>query len=57
MAELTGIKLEADNRNVVSVTSLPCFKGYSPQFGSRMPKGKYDNEMPEGWSLKIESGQ
>ena len=51
MAKLTGIPILADNKNVVSITSVPAFKGYPPQFGSRLQKIKYETDMPSGWAL------
>jgi hypothetical protein len=46
MAIMCGIDVKSDNRNVVSITAVPAFKGESPQFGSRFPKVKYDTDMP-----------
>lgn len=46
MAIMCGIDVKSDNRNVVSITAVPAFKGESPQFGSRFPKVKYDADMP-----------
>lgn len=51
MARLLGNKIVSDNKNVVSITSVPAFKGQSPQFGSRLQKVKYDTDMPKGWAL------
>ncbi len=51
LAKLSGIQVAEDNKNVVSITSVPYFKGYPPQFGSRLQKVKYDTEMPDGWNL------
>lgn len=51
LAYLTGIKLNSDNKNVVSITSVPYFIGHSPQFGTRLQKVKYEMDMPEGWEL------
>ena len=51
MAKLTGIKIAADNKNAISITAVPYFKGYSAQFGTRLQKMKYDMEMPMGWEL------
>lgn len=51
LAELTGVKVAKDDRNIVSITSIPAFKGYSPQFGSRLPKVTYDTDMPTDWGL------
>lgn len=51
MAKLTGIKIPVDNKNAVSITSVPYFKGQSAQFGTRLQKMKYDMEMPVGWEL------
>jgi hypothetical protein len=51
LAELTGIKIPPDNKNAISVTSVPYFKGQPAQFGTRLQKMKYDMEMPEGWEL------
>jgi hypothetical protein len=51
MARLTGIKISTDNKNIVSITSVPTFKGHSPQFGSRLQKVKYDPNMPQDWGL------
>jgi hypothetical protein len=48
---LTGTKISSDNKTAVSITSVPYFKGYPPQFGSRLQKVQYDTEMPEGWIL------
>lgn len=39
---MSGIKISTDKKNSVSITSVPYFKGYSPQFGSRLQKVKYD---------------
>lgn len=46
MATITGVTMKNDNRNVVSITAVPAFKGQSPQFGSRFQKVKYDTDMP-----------
>lgn len=46
MAVICGVGVKADNRNVVSITAIPAFKGESPQFGSRFSKVKYDTDMP-----------
>lgn len=54
LALLTGIKIPVDNKNFISITSLPYFKGQSAQFGRRIEKMKYDTEMPSGWSLPQE---
>jgi hypothetical protein len=54
LAELTGIKIPADNKNSISITSVPYFKGQSAHFGMRIEKMKFDTEMPEGWSLPQE---
>ncbi len=54
MAKLTGIKIAADNKNAISITAVPYFKGYSAQFGTRLQKMKYDMEMPMGWELPKE---
>jgi len=51
LAKLSGIQISEDNKNVVSITSVPHFKGHSPQFGSRLQKVKYDTEMPDDWIL------
>ncbi len=51
MATLVGVKIPVDNKNIVSITSVPTFKGQSPQFGSRLQKIKYDSNMPEDWKL------
>lgn len=48
---MTGIKIPADNKNAISITSVPYFKGQSAQFGTRLQKMKYDMEMPLGWEL------
>ncbi len=37
--------------HLVSITSVPTFKGHSPKFGSRFQKVKYDTEMPKNWGL------
>jgi len=42
MSKLIGVSLKGDNKNAVSITSVPAFKGQSPQFGSRLQKVKYD---------------
>ena len=42
LALLTGIKVPADNRSAISITSLPYFKGQSTEFGTRLQKMKYD---------------
>ena len=36
LAELTGIKIPQDNKNNISITNVPYFKGQSAQFGMRM---------------------
>lgn len=41
LAELTGIKIPADNKSAISITSVPYFKGHSAQFGTRLQKMKY----------------
>ena len=46
MAKLMGVSVKQDNKNVVSITAVPAFKGESPQFGSRFQKIKYDADMP-----------
>lgn len=46
MAKIIGIPVKQDNKNVVSITAVPAFKGQSPQFGSRFQKIKYDADMP-----------
>lgn len=51
LARLSGIKIPTDNRNAISITAVPYFKGQSAQFGTRLQKMKYDVEMPEGWQL------
>lgn len=51
MSNLVGVSTKSDNRNIVSITAIPSFKGYSPQFGSRFQKIKYDTEMPKNWEL------
>lgn len=48
---MTGVKVPADNRSAVSITSLPYFKGQSTEFGTRLQKMNYDIEMPLGWEL------
>lgn len=42
MANILGVEVSSDNKNAVSITSVPAFKGQSPQFGSRLQKVKYD---------------
>ena len=42
MAKVVGFSTKADNKNLMSITAVPSFKGYSPQFGSRFQKIKYD---------------
>lgn len=42
MSKLTCPKAKNDDANMVSITSIPTFKGYSPKFGSRFQKVKYD---------------
>jgi hypothetical protein len=42
MAKMTGVTLKKDNKNIVSITAIPAFKGQSPKFGSRFQKVKYD---------------
>ena len=51
LAKLTGVKIPTDNKNVISITSVPYFKGHSAEFGTRLQKTKYEAEMPEGWEL------
>lgn len=51
MAKTVGVSIKNDNRNVVSITAVPTFKGHPPQFGSRFQKVKYDTEMPKDWGL------
>ena len=51
LAELTGIKIPQDNKNSISITNVPYFKGQSAQFGMRIEKMKYDTEMQAGWQL------
>ena len=51
LAKAVGVTIKSDNKNVVSITSIPTFKGHPPQFGSRFEKVKYDKEMPEDWGL------
>lgn len=51
MAKRIGVSVKTDNRNVVSITAVPAFKGQSPQFGSRFQKVKYDTDMPKDWGL------
>lgn len=51
MAKMIGINVKNDNRNVVSITAVPAFKGESPQFGSRFQKIKYETDMPQNWGL------
>jgi len=51
LAELTGIRIPADNKNSISITSVPYFKGQSAQFGRRIEKMKFDKEMPLGWEM------
>lgn len=51
LAKQTGIRIREDNKNVVSITAIPTFKGHSPKFGSRFQKVKYDTEMPKNWGL------
>jgi len=46
MAKTTGVPIKNDNKNIVSITAIPAFKGQSPQFGSRFQKVKYDTDMP-----------
>jgi hypothetical protein len=53
MGKITGVTSKNDNKNAVSITSVPAFKGQSPQFGSRFPKVKYDADMPENWGLPL----
>lgn len=36
LAELTGIKIPQDNKNSISITNVPYFKGQSAQFGMRI---------------------
>jgi len=54
LAELTGIKIPQDNKNSISITNVPYFKGQSAQFGMRIEKMKYDTDMPSGWQLPRE---
>jgi hypothetical protein len=42
LAILTGTVLPADDKNAVSITSVPYFKGHSAQFGTRLQKLQYD---------------
>ena len=51
MAIATGVRVKEDNKNVVSITGIPTFKGHSPKFGSRFQKVKYDTDMPKDWGL------
>lgn len=51
LAKKTGVNVKMDNRNVVSITAIPTFKGQPPQFGSRFEKVKYDKNMPKDWGL------
>lgn len=51
MAKKSGVAVKNDNRNAVSITAIPAFKGHSPQFGSRFQKVKYDTDMPNNWGL------
>ena len=51
LAVVTGVRVKEDNRNVVSITGIPTFKGHSPKFGSRFQKVKYDTDMPKNWGL------
>lgn len=51
MSGIVGVSTKSDNRNLMSITAVPSFKGYSPQFGSRFQKIKYDTEMPKNWGF------
>ena len=46
LAELTGIKIPVYNKNIISITNVPYFKGLGAEFGMRMEKIKYDTDMP-----------
>ena len=48
---MTGVKVNKDDNKFVSITSIPTFKGHSPQYGSRFQKVKYDIDMPKNWNL------
>ena len=49
-ARMLGINASETNK-IVSITSLPVFKGETPQFGSRLQKINYSQKMPENWGL------
>jgi hypothetical protein len=40
-ARMLGVVVPEDNKNNVSITGIPAFKGQSPQFGSRLQKNTY----------------
>lgn len=50
-ARMLGISVSEDNKNLVSITALPAFKGHPPQFGSRLQKNTYEQTMPNNWGL------
>lgn len=52
-ARMLGVAVPEDNKNFVSITSLPAFKGQSPQFGSRLQKNNYEQSMPNNWKLPV----
>lgn len=52
-ARLLGVAVPEDNKNIVSITGLPAFKGQSPQFGSRLQKNTYEQAMPNNWGLPV----
>ena len=41
LAKLIGVPIPKDNKNAISITSVPHFKGHSAQFGTRLQKMKY----------------
>jgi LMBR1 domain-containing protein 1 len=54
LARLTGVRIPADNKNAISITAVPYFRGEPAQFGTRLQRMKYESEMPAGWELPLE---
>jgi hypothetical protein len=50
---MLGVIVPEDNKNNVSITGIPAFKGQSPQFGSRLQKNTYEQTMPNNWGLPV----
>lgn len=52
-ARMLGVAVPEDNKNNVSITGLPAFKGQPPKFGSRLQKNTYEQSMPNNWGMPV----